>query len=93
MSSLFDTAIGSDLPFVADNRSDAGASRRPRSSSRGLPSESAAGHSDHEGLPDDEVVGARGTLRRARGPGGDIPKVVDEIGEHMVQQFEDFLET
>ena len=92
MSSLVDAIINSDnlpsssIPPPTDPRSDI------RPSSRGAPSESNA-HSDHEGLPDDEVVGARGAARRPRGPDADIPRVVDEIGEHMVQQFEDFLET
>jgi hypothetical protein len=95
MSSLVDAIIASDaLPSQgSDPPPSSSAARRRRGSSRALPSESNA-HSDHEGgLPDDEVVGARGTSRRPRGPQEGIPMVVDEIGEHMVQQFEDFLET
>jgi hypothetical protein len=96
MSSLVDAILGSDnIPSSIPNGSDPtpSSARRRRGSSRAPPSESNA-HSDHEGgLPDDEVVGARGTSRRPRGPNEGIPKVVDEIGEHMVQQFEDFLET
>jgi len=94
MSSLVHAIIGSDnIPSSAPPQSsDPPPSRRRRGSSRGLPSESV-GRSDPVGLPDDEVVGSRGTVRRPRGPASDIPKVVDEIGEHMVQQFEDFLET
>jgi hypothetical protein len=98
MSSLVDAIIASDalpsssVPHGSDPPPSSSA-RRKRGSSRALPSESNA-HSDNEGgLPDDEVVGARGTSRRPRGPQEGIPMVVDEIGEHMVQQFEDFLET
>jgi hypothetical protein len=94
MSSLVDAILHSDnapSPGVP-NGSDAPSAGRQRGSSRRLPSESV-GRSDNPGLADDEVVGARGPSRRPRGPAGDIPKVVDEIGEHMVQQFEDFLET
>jgi DNA replication licensing factor MCM6 len=80
------TPTGSDPPPRQRDR----ASSRP--SSRGLPSENGA-RSDADGFPDDQIVGSRGTVRRPRAPGGEIPKVVDEIGEHMVQQFEDFLET
>jgi hypothetical protein len=93
MSSIVDAIIASDnIPSSAPNGSDTPTARRRRGSSRGLPSESVA-HSDANRMPDDEVVGARGTTRKPRAPAGDIPKVVDEIGEHMVQQFEDFLET
>ena len=97
MSSLVDAIIASDnIPSSIQNGSDAlpsSASQRYRGSSRAPPSESNA-HSDNEGrLPDDEVVGTRGSTKRPRGPAEDIPKVVDEIGEHMVQQFEDFLES
>jgi hypothetical protein len=97
MSSLVDAIIASDtlpsssIPHGSDPPPSS--ARRKRGSSRALPSESNA-HSDNEGgLPDDEVVGARGTSRRPRGPQEGISMVVDEIGEHMVQQFEDFLET
>lgn len=92
MSSIVDAIIASDnLPSSAPNGSETPTARRRRGSSRGLPSESV--HSDPNRMPDDEVVGARGTTRRPRAPAGDIPKVVDQIGEHMVQQFEDFLES
>jgi DNA replication licensing factor MCM6 len=97
MSSLVDAIIASDnLPSGTPASSDAPApSRRNRAGSRpsAPPSESAAARSDIDAFAEDEIVGARGTVPRPRGPVGDIPKVVDEIGEHMVQQFEDFLET
>jgi DNA replication licensing factor MCM6 len=91
MSTLVDMIASDNLPSSSippptDPRSE------NRASSRGAPSESNA-HSDHEGMQDDEIVGARGASRRPRGGNFDIPRVVDEIGEHMVQQFEDFLET
>jgi len=94
MSSLFDAVIAADNAPEATPTSDAATLKsRPRGSSRGLPSEGAP-HSDAaQQYPDEEVVGSRGTVRRPRPPPGDIPKVVDEIGETMVQQFEDFLES
>jgi DNA replication licensing factor MCM6 len=94
MSSLFDAVIAADnAPAPTSSDAPTGKSR-PRGSSRGLPSEGGAPHSDAaQEYPDEEVVGARGTVRRPRPPPGDISKVVDEIGETMVQQFEDFLET
>jgi hypothetical protein len=97
MSSLMDAIIASDnIASSAPTGSDPPQTRRERASSRpssrGLPSESGARSVD--GFPDERVVGSRGTVRKApRGAPGDISKVVDEIGEHMVQQFEDFLET
>ncbi|KAF2671990.1 MCM-domain-containing protein [Microthyrium microscopicum] len=95
MSSLVDAIIASDIPSSAPHggSSPPPQSRRPATSSRGLPSDSIGPQSETGRLPDDQVVGARGTVRRPRAPATDIPKVVDEIGEHMVQQFEDFLET
>jgi hypothetical protein len=96
MSSLMDAIIASDaIASSAPTGSDPPTNRRDRASSRpssrGLPSESGA---RSDGFPDERVVGSRGTVRKGpRGQPGDISKVVDEIGEHMVQQFEDFLET
>lgn len=58
------------------------------------PSESGGALSDVEGFADDEVVGARGTDRNrprdlmARA----VPKVVDRVGEKVVEEFEAFLE-
>ena len=77
--------------------SDAGHARRHqiRSSSvrpRAPPSESAGANSDGEGFPDDEVVGSRGSGRRANGPRTDIPKVVDVTGETLSLRFQEFLE-
>jgi DNA replication licensing factor MCM6 len=68
--------------------------RTERSSSRprGPPSESAGAPSDIDGFHDDEVVGVRGTVARPRGPPGDVPKVVDRLGEALVGVFETFLE-
>jgi DNA replication licensing factor MCM6 len=95
MSSLFDAVIAADnIPDSSLTSDAASLKSRPRGSSRGLPSEGAP-HSDAaQQYPDEEVVGARGNVRKARQPPpGDVPKVVDEIGETMVQQFEDFLES
>ena len=71
-----------------------GRRRQQRSSSRqrGPPSDGAGANSDIEGFPDDEVVGARGTVRRSAGPRQDIPRVVDVTGETLSQRFEEFLE-
>lgn len=99
MSSLVDAVIGSDN-FGLDAATPASAAsqtpRRPRvrssSRPRGPPSESAGANSDIEGFPDDEVVGARGTVRRSAGPRQDIPRVVDVTGEALSQRFEEFLE-
>lgn len=100
MSSLVDAVIGSDN-FSLDAATPASttgsqAGRRPqnRSSSRprGPPSESAGANSDIEGFADDEVVGARGTVRRSAGPRQDVPRVVDVTGETLSQRFEEFLE-
>lgn len=104
MSSLIDAIIASD-PLALNSEQGAGsgglnstASRRPtqRSSSRprGPPSESYGHRSDDEGFPDDEIVGARGTVKgrpknlldRA------VPRVVDVTGETVQQNFEEFLE-
>jgi DNA replication licensing factor MCM6 len=96
MSSLLDGLFGSDAPgSSAPGSSAPAASRRnDRSSVRpgGPPSESAGANSDHEGFADDEIVGVRGTVRRPRGPPGDIPRVVDMPGEMLVGQFEEFLD-
>jgi DNA replication licensing factor MCM6 len=94
MSSIVDMIASDNLPSSSIPPATDPRSERSdiRPSSRGAPSESNA-QSEHDGMPDDEVVGARGANRRPRGPDLDIPRVVDEIGEHMVQQFEDFLET
>ena len=97
MSAFLDGIFGSDnqnpatpgssgLP--APRRQNERSSSRPR----GPPSESAGAPSELDGFPDDEVVGVRGTVSRPRGPPGDIPKVVDELGEVLVGQFEAFLE-
>jgi DNA replication licensing factor MCM6 len=93
MSSLLDAALNSDAAPTPS--SDAGAPRRSqyRSSSRprAPPSESAGAHSDVEGFPDDEVVGAR-VARRAGGARLDVPKVVDVTGETLALRFQEFLE-
>ncbi|EKG13512.1 Mini-chromosome maintenance DNA-dependent ATPase [Macrophomina phaseolina MS6] len=100
MSSLVDAVIGSDnfgLDAATPASTASQTGRRPhnRSSSRprGPPSESAGANSDIDGFPDDEVVGARGTVRRSAGPRQDIPRVVDVTGETLSQRFEEFLET
>lgn len=97
MSVFLDTLFSDGAPASSAPGSSAPAPHRRqnvRSSSRprGPPSESAGANSDIEGFPDDEVVGVRGTARRARGPPGDIPKVVDAPGEKLVDEFENFLE-
>lgn len=102
MSSIVDAVINSDnldlnlgigkkeAPRVPNGR------RRQRSSPRpqGPPSESNGHLSDVEGFPDDEVVGVRGTDRnRARNPmDRAVPKVVDEVGEKVAEEFENFLD-
>lgn len=98
MSSLVDAVIGSDnfgLDAATPASTGPSAGRRQNRSSsrpRGPPSESAGANSDIEGFPDDEVVGARGTVRRSAGPRSDIPRVVDVTGEALSQRFEEFLE-
>ncbi|KAF2103104.1 MCM-domain-containing protein [Rhizodiscina lignyota] len=97
MSSLVDAVLNSDhadiapaqTPTAARPRTNARSSSRPRAP----PSDSAGAHSDIEGFPDDEVVGTRGTERRARGPREGIPRVVDVTGETLSQRFEEFLES
>ncbi|KIW01914.1 uncharacterized protein PV09_06755 [Verruconis gallopava] len=97
MSSFIDGIFGSDQPNPSTPASSGlpQARRRvDRSSSRprGPPSESAGAPSEIDGFHDDEIVGARGTIPRPRGPPGDIPKVVDRLGEALVGIFETFLE-
>jgi DNA replication licensing factor MCM6 len=94
MSSFLDGIFGSDAPASSAPGSSAAPRRTDRSSVRpgGPPSESAGANSDHEGFADDEIVGVRGTVRRPRGPPGDIPRVVDMPGEMLVGQFEEFLD-
>ena len=102
MSSIIDALINSD-----NLASDLGVGRkgtpqapnghsRQRSSPRpqGPPSESNGHLSDAEGFPDDEVVGLRGTDRnRPRNPmDRAVPKVVDEVGEKVAEEFERFLD-
>ena len=100
MSSLLDAVLNSDAndrDIAATPGSDVGSVRQrqiPSSSRlRGPPSESNAAHSDHEGgFADDEIVGAKGTMRRPPGPRANIPRVVDELGETLSLRFEQFLE-
>ena len=107
MSSLVDAVLNSDnldLDLAAAAAPSDGPTpaphhvRTPRSSSRlgGPPSESHGHPSDDEGgFPDDEVVGIRGNVKnRFRDPFGNaVPKVVDQVGETVQQNFEEFLET
>lgn len=96
MSSLLDAVLNSDAAPTPS--SDAATPRPPqymRSSSarpRGPPSESAGAHSDTEGFPDDEVVGARVPGRRINALRTDVPKVVDVTGETLSLRFQEFLE-
>lgn len=104
MSSVVDGLIRSDNPDLdlAAGRRPNGAARtsngpnRQRSSPRpyGPPSESNGALSDVEGFPDDEVVGLRGTDRnRPRDPmRREVPKVVDQVGEKVAEEFENFME-
>lgn len=92
MSDLLEGIIQSD---AVSHHPSSSAPRRQRSSSRprGPPSESAGVNSDAEGgFADDEVVGVRGNQKRPRVP-GDVPKVLDKLGEFLVSEFEEFLET
>src|SRR3989442_45310 len=90
-----------DSDLAAENENAApkrAAYRRPRipssSRPRGPPTESLGNRSDDEGLPDDEVVGVRGTDRRPRNPlDHAVPRVVDAVGEKVQESFEQFLET
>ncbi|KAG0639328.1 MCM2/3/5 family-domain-containing protein [Tuber brumale] len=98
MSSLVDAVLSSDLPEPA-----------PRSRPRGNPAPSSArfsssapgppdGTSDDGQMdvdPDDEVVGARGTVNRTNRPRTDlsqVPKVTDEAGDQIMNAFIGFLE-
>ena len=108
MSSLLDAVIQSDnnnnLNYnnatEQDLRSEASVHQRmrnARSSSRprGPPSVSTPGmNSDMMGFADDEVVGVRGSRKgpRGAGPRPDVDKVGDTIGEHLVLEFEKFLD-
>ncbi|KAF2143843.1 uncharacterized protein K452DRAFT_268279 [Aplosporella prunicola CBS 121167] len=100
MSSMADAVLGSDnidlnAPTPLSSSDPTGGRRRQQRSSsrqRGPPSDGAGANSDIEGFPDDEVVGARGTVRRSAGPRQDIPRVVDVTGETLSQRFEEFLE-
>ena len=58
------------------------------------PSESNGALSDVEGFAEDEVVGARGTDRnRPKDPmARAVPRVVDQVGEKVAEEFENFLE-
>ena len=58
------------------------------------PSESNGALSDVEGFAEDEVVGARGTDRnRPKDPmARAVPRVVDQVGEKVAEEFELFLE-
>ena len=104
MSSLVDAILDSDNPSL-DPSSAAGKAEAPRapngrsaqrSSPRpyGPPSVSNGHMSDVEGFPDDEVVGLRGTDRnRPRNPmDRAVPRVVDEVGEKVTEEFQRFLE-
>lgn len=103
MSSVVEGLLNSDNPdldLAAGRGGRNGATKivngRSRSAQRSSmpPSESGAALSDVEGFPDDEVVGLRGTDRNrprdlmARA----VPKVVDRVGEKVVEEFEVFLE-
>lgn len=101
MSSVVDGLLHSDnidLDIAAGRRTNdlSNGRRRQRSSPRpsGAPSESNGAFSDVEGFPDDEVVGLRGTDRnRPRNPmERAVPKVVDQVGEKVAEEFENFLE-
>lgn len=104
MSSIVDGILNSDNPDLdlAAGRRPNGASRtsngrnRQRSSPQPYapPSESNGALSDAEGFPDDEVVGTRGRDRnRPRDPmRRDVPKVVDQVGEKVAEEFEIFME-
>lgn len=103
MSSLVDAVINSDKvgPDLAatatKEKPSTGRNRNaPRSSPRpyGPPSESNGHLSDAEGFPDDEVVGVRGSNRnRPRNPmDRAIPRVVDEVGEKVAEEFQRFME-
>lgn len=97
MSSIVDSIISSDTPAFGAPPSS-GPARQPRrpgraSSQPRAPSESVGPNSDYEAFPDDEIVGARGTVKRRRGPPTDIPKLVDVPGETLCESFQTFLET
>jgi hypothetical protein len=97
MTSFIDGIFGSDAPNPSTPASSGlpqARRRTDRSSSRprGPPSESNGAPSDIDGFHDDEIVGARGTVGRPRGPAGEISKVVDRLGEALVGIFETFLE-
>lgn len=96
MSSLLDAVLHSDAaPTPSSDAGYAGQTPRMRSSSvrpRGPPSESAGGHSDHEGFADDEVVGARIPGRRPNAARTDVPRQADKVGETVAAQFQGFLE-
>lgn len=104
MSSLVDAVLNSDNPSL-DLAAVAGKPGQPqapnghnaqRSLPRpyGPPSESNGHMSDAEGYPDDEVVDVRGTDRnRPRNPlDRAVPRVVDEVGEKVAEEFQRFLE-
>lgn len=97
MSSIVDAIINSDVPGLGAPQSSGPPrqGRRPvRSSSQPrAPSESVGVNSDYGAFPDDEIVGARGTVKKSRGPPGDIPKLVDVPGETLCESFQTFLET
>ncbi|KAI4253836.1 MAG: hypothetical protein LQ352_003445 [Teloschistes flavicans] len=104
MSSVVDGLIRSDNPDLdlaagrrpnGPARSSNGPNRQPSSPRPyGPPSESNGALSDVEGFPDDEVVGVRGTDRnRPRDPmRREVPKVVDQVGEKVAEEFENFME-
>lgn len=102
MSSIVDAVLNSDnlgLNAAATPASSDAPPRRRRqnrssSRPRAPPSESAGANSDIEGFADDEIVGARGTVKRAGAArGGEIPRVVDVTGEALSLRFEEFLES
>ena len=104
MSSIVDGLLRSDNPdldFAAGRRPNGTPSarngrNRQRSSPRpyGPPSESNGALSDTEGFPDDEVVGLRGTDRNRRQDPmrREVPKVADQVGEKVAEEFEHFME-
>ncbi|KAI4112687.1 MAG: hypothetical protein LQ345_006199, partial [Seirophora villosa] len=103
MSSLIDGLLRTenpDLDFAAGRPLNGTAPTAQRNNNRqqrsspprpyGPPSESNGALSDAEGFPDDEVVGARGTRRDAMRK--EVPKVADQVGEKVAEEFEIFME-
>ncbi|KAF1817038.1 MCM-domain-containing protein [Eremomyces bilateralis CBS 781.70] len=67
---------------------------RSSSMPRGPPSGSVPPGSDAQFFGgDDEIVGARGTVKKPVGPRGEVQRVVDVTGETLAERFQDFLES